>query len=155
MTRSPRGPMAASSIADIPFAALHAEMIRGAVRWMRFMAVVQIVACFLGLVALLLVAGVASAGVLGQIPGLAEALGVGGALGLVSALLAPAALLGFQLWAGKLLYEAADAFDLVVSTEGDDPMHLGVAFRKLQVFFGIGGALAVITTLGALRALVG
>lgn len=142
----------AEPLKRIPFSVADELTIAGSARWMRFMGGFQIVACLLGLFALLIASvliGFGAASLGGELGGeLGEMMGAALTFALIVGLL----VVGLGLWSGSLLYRAADAFDLVAKTDEADQDYLALGFQRLRTFFvieALTGALGVLSALSA------
>lgn len=144
----------------IPFGTKEELMVQSAARWMRFMAVVQIVGSLLGILGVLIFGVVWKALVESE---LAKRFSAETQLfipeGLGTIVLVMCVFLGVTmlvaLWAGSLLYGAADRFDRVAKTDEADQDYLAEAFAKLKTFFVVEAAFALLTVVNAIVSLAG
>lgn len=154
------------SLARIPFSPRDEGRIDSASRWMRFIAVVQIVGSIIAMVALVMVGSIISLFGAEIMSKLREAAAQDGAqvdietvlaapIGLILVVFGVIALVtvAVQLWASMLLYRAGDNFAQVVATDVADQDFLADGFANLKTYFYIEAVFAVFATINALLGL--
>lgn len=159
-------------LARIPFSPRDEGRIDGASRWMRFIAVVQIVGSIIGMVVLVIVGSLLSlfgAQLLQMLRELATSEGadveanvdidavLAAPLGIILLAVGVAALaaLVVQLWAAMVLYRAGDNFAQVAATDIADQDFLADGFANLKTYFYVEAAFAVLAAANAVIGLFG
>jgi len=128
-------------LARVPFTSQETATIAGMARWMRFMAVVGLVAGFLLVFFVVLGFGLCAAlqGMGSSSPELAKFQQLMQNVGLFIYLLLGVFLIAAlaSLWQSFALYQAGDYFGLVARTDDADVDHLASGLDKLRTFFKV------------------
>lgn len=147
-------------VKQIPFTVEEEALVASGGRWMRFMAVVQIVGGVLGLVGLVFGLGLLGLAMMsGKMTAELEATPMPVSMdALVAGLVVGGVLLAVTvaaaLWGGVLLYRAGDYLDRVAKTDEADQDYLVFAFGNLKTFFIIEAVFGAFTVLSAVNVLV-
>jgi hypothetical protein len=156
------------SLARIPFSPRDEGRIDSASRWMRFIAIVQIVGAVIGLVVLVVLGSIVSlfgAEIMQKLREAAEQ--EGAKVDLDAVLAAPIGVILFvvgviafaslavQLWASMVLYRAGDNFAQVAATDVADQDFLADGFTNLKTYFYIEAVFAVLAAINAALGLLG